>query len=36
VEQGSALRKQIDEALLTLYENGRYKEMYDKWFAQGR
>jgi ABC-type amino acid transport substrate-binding protein len=36
MKQGSSLRKQIDEALLTLYENGTYEEVYDKWFAQGR
>ena len=36
VAQGSPLRKQINEALLTLFENGRYEEIYAKWFAQAR
>lgn len=36
VSRGSPLRKQINEALLTLFENGRYEEIYTKWFAQAR
>jgi ABC-type amino acid transport substrate-binding protein len=36
VSRGNPLRKQINEALLTLFENGRYEEIYTKWFAQAR
>ena len=36
VAQGSALRKQINEALLEMYEDGSYEEIYGKWFSQGR
>lgn len=36
VAAGSPLRKQINEALLTLYENGTYEEIYRKWFAQAK
>ena len=36
VAQGSPLRKQINEALLTLYEDGKYEEIYNKWFSQSR
>jgi polar amino acid transport system substrate-binding protein len=35
VADGSPLRKQINGALLEMYENGRYREVYDKWFSQG-
>lgn len=34
VAAGSKLRKQINEALLTLYANGNYEEIYRKWFAE--
>lgn len=34
--QGSPLRKPIDEALLKLYEDGKYEEIHKKWFSQGR
>jgi polar amino acid transport system substrate-binding protein len=30
---GSPYRKQINNALLSLQENGKYQEIYDKWFA---
>jgi polar amino acid transport system substrate-binding protein len=35
VVDGSPLRKQINGALLEMYENGRYQEVYNKWFSQG-
>jgi len=28
------LRKQINKALLEMYEDGRYKTLYDKWFSR--
>ena len=31
--RGSALRKPVNEALLTLRENGIYDELYTKWFS---
>ena len=34
VAAGSRLRKQINETLLTLYANGTYEEIYQKWFAE--
>jgi len=36
VAEGSPLRKQINAALLQLYEDGKYEEIYNKWFSQGR
>ena len=33
VAQGSPLRKQINAALLTLYDDGKYDEIRGKWFA---
>jgi polar amino acid transport system substrate-binding protein len=33
VAQGSPLRKQINEALLALYDDGKYDEIRAKWFA---
>ena len=36
VAAGNPLRKQINEALLTLYENGTYEEIHRKWFPQTR
>jgi polar amino acid transport system substrate-binding protein len=30
---GSPYRKQINNALLSLQENGKYQEIYDKWFS---
>jgi polar amino acid transport system substrate-binding protein len=36
VGQGSPLRKQINEALLRMYEDGEYEEIYNKWFSQTR
>lgn len=32
-QQNSALRKQVNNALLTLREDGTYQQLYDKWFA---
>lgn len=32
----SPLRKQIDQALLTMYADGSYEEVYRKWFSQGK
>ncbi len=31
---GSPLRKQINKALLEMYEDGRYRALYDKWFGR--
>jgi ABC-type amino acid transport substrate-binding protein len=33
VPDGSPLRKRINDALLQIYEDGRYKALYDKWFS---
>ena len=33
VPDGSPLRKRINDALLEIYEDGRYKALYDKWFS---
>lgn len=35
VADGSPLRKQINSALLQMYEDGRYEELYNKWFSRG-
>ncbi len=34
IADGSPLRKRINGALLAMYEDGRYWELYDKWFSQ--
>ena len=34
VADGSPLRKRINAALLQMVEDGRYREIYNKWFAQ--
>jgi len=34
VADGSPLRKRIDKALLEMYEDGRYKALYNKWFSR--
>ena len=31
--QGSLWRKQINNALLALREDGKYQQLYDKWFT---
>ncbi len=31
--QNSPYRRHVDNALLTLKENGTYQRLYDKWFA---
>ena len=36
VSAGSPLRKQINEALLAMYANGSYEDIYRKWFSQGK
>ena len=36
VAPGSPLRKQINEALLGMYANGSYEDIYRKWFSQGK
>ena len=36
VGQGSPLRKQINETLLRMYEDGKYEEIYNRWFSQVR
>lgn len=33
VANGSALRKSINEALLAMYEDGTYEQIYGKWFS---
>jgi polar amino acid transport system substrate-binding protein len=33
VPDGSALRKRINRALLEMYEDGRYRALYEKWFG---
>jgi len=33
VPDGSPLRKRIDRALLEMYEDGRYRALYNKWFS---
>jgi len=32
-QQGNPLRKQVNNALLALREDGTYQQIYDKWFA---
>ena len=34
VREGSPLRKQINEALLAIYADGTYEDIYAKWFAR--
>ena len=34
VPDGGPLRKRINKALLEMYEDGRYRALYDKWFAR--
>jgi len=34
VARGSPLRKRINEAVLAMYADGTYEEIYGKWFAQ--
>ena len=34
VPDGSSLRKRINRALLEMYEDGRYRALYDKWFGR--
>ena len=36
VANGSALRKRINEALLAMYEDGTYEQIYGKWFSSGK
>jgi polar amino acid transport system substrate-binding protein len=36
VAEGSPLRKQINGALLAIYDDGTYDKIYAKWFAQGK
>jgi ABC-type amino acid transport substrate-binding protein len=35
VREGSPLRKQINEALLAMYADGTYEDVYAKWFSRG-
>ncbi len=35
VREGSPLRKQINEALLAMYADGTYEDIYAKWFTRG-
>ncbi len=34
--EGSPLRKQINQVLLAMYQDGTYEQIYGKWFAQGK
>ena len=34
VADGSPLRKRINKALLEMYEDGRYRALYNKWFSR--
>jgi ABC-type amino acid transport substrate-binding protein len=34
VADGSPLRKRINRALLEMYEDGRYRALYNKWFSR--
>jgi ABC-type amino acid transport substrate-binding protein len=34
VPDGSPLRKRINKALLEMYEDGRYRALYNKWFSR--
>ena len=36
VKNGSPLRKRIDEALLGIYQDGTYENIYAKWFSVGK
>lgn len=36
VAEGSPLRKRINEALLAMYEDGTYEQIYGKWFAPAK
>jgi polar amino acid transport system substrate-binding protein len=36
VANGNPLRKQINEALLQVYANGTYEDIYNKWFSLGK
>jgi ABC-type amino acid transport substrate-binding protein len=36
VKNGSPLRKRINEALLAIYEDGTYEDIYSKWFSLGK
>ena len=36
VADGSPLRKRINKALLEMYEDGRYRALYNKWFARAQ
>jgi ABC-type amino acid transport substrate-binding protein len=35
VREGSPLRKRINQALLAIYEDGTYEDIYAKWFSHG-
>jgi ABC-type amino acid transport substrate-binding protein len=35
VREGSPLRKRINEALLAIYEDGTYEDIYARWFSRG-
>ncbi len=35
VREGSPLRKRINEALLAIYADGTYEDIYAKWFSRG-
>jgi len=36
VREGSPLRKRIDQALLAIYADGTYEDIYAKWFSRGK
>ena len=33
VAEGGGLRKQVNEALLKMYEDGTYERIYARWFS---
>jgi len=35
VREGSPLRKRINQALLAMYADGTYEDIYAKWFSRG-
>jgi ABC-type amino acid transport substrate-binding protein len=36
VKNGNPQRKKINEALLQVYDNGTYEDIYNKWFSLGK
>jgi polar amino acid transport system substrate-binding protein len=36
VAEGSPLRRRLNEALLAMYQDGSYEDLYGRWFSQGQ